>query len=361
MAVAALRRAPQPSGARTQKLEVRVLQFHRIPFDQVDWELLDSYADRIVMQRRGWLEFVQALTGGEIVIAQIEQDHETVGFYSGILFRRCGVPILGSPFRGWTTAYMGFNLQPDIPRVDAVLGLDRFALRELGCLHFEVMDRWLSGDSVAELGIPFRIVRNIGTDLTRSEDELFADMSSACRRAIRKSEKSGITLEQAEAEGFAEEFYPHLQDVFAKQGMRPTFAIERVRQLIKHVHPSGDLLLARVRDPEGRSIATGIYPGFRGFSLFWGNGSLRPYQMHRPNEALHWYAMRYFKQKGIPLHDWGGRATYKAKYGVSTFSVVAFRKARFGAIQYARDLAEKIYYYPRHLRRARYKAAVNAH
>ena len=50
-----------------------------------------------------------------------------------------------------------------------------------------------------------------------------------------------------------------------------------------------------------------------------------------------------------------------AQNGVSTFSVIAFRKSRFGVIQYARDLAEKIYYYPRHLRRARYKAAVNAH
>jgi GNAT acetyltransferase-like protein len=338
-----------------------MLEFHRIPFAQVDWQLLDSYADRVVMQRRGWLEFVQAITGGEIVIAQIEQDGRTAGFYSGILFRRCGVPILGSPFRGWTTAYMGFNLHPDIPRTDALAGLERFAFRQLGCLHYEVIDRWLSADGVAGLGIPCRTIRNFQTDLTRSEDELFADMDSACRRAIRKSEKSGITIEQAAPEGFAEEFYGHLEDVFAKQGMRPTYKVERVRQLIEHVHPSGDLLLGRVRDPEGRSIATGIYPGFRGFSLFWGNGSLRPYQIHRPNEALHWYAMRHFKQRGIPLHDWGGRATYKSKYGVSTFSVVAFRKSRFGLIQYARDLAEKIYYYPRHVRRTRYKAAVNAH
>jgi hypothetical protein len=361
MITAAVCRDSRPRLAPHHKFEVRVLEFHRIPFDQVDWQLLDSYADRVVMQRRGWLEFVQEITGGEIVIAQIELDGQTAGFYSGILFRRCGVPILGSPFRGWTTAYMGFNLHPDVPRTDALRGLDRFALRQLGCLHYEVIDRWLSAEGVAELGIPCRTIRNFQTDLTRSEDELFADMDSACRRAIRKSEKSGITIEQAAPEGFAEEFYLHLQDVFAKQGMRPTYAVERVRQLIKHVHPLGDLLLARVRDPEGRSIATGIYPGFRGFSLFWGNGSLRPYQIHRPNEALHWYAMRYFKRQGIPLHDWGGRATYKSKYGVSTFSVVAFRKSRFSAIQYARDLAEKIYYYPRHVRRARYKAAVNAH
>jgi hypothetical protein len=71
--------------------------------------------------------------------------------------------------------------------------------------------------------------------------------------------------------------------------------------------------------------------------------------------------MRHYKSLGIPLHDWGGRATYKSKYGVETFSVVAFRKSRFSVIQHARDLAEKLYYFPRHLRRNRYKAAVNAH
>ncbi|MEM7024301.1 MAG: GNAT family N-acetyltransferase, partial [Pseudomonadota bacterium] len=331
-----------------------MLTFHRLPLDQVDWDLLDSYDDRVLMQRKGWLEFVQEITGGEIVIAQIEQDGQTAGFYSGIKFRRCGVPILGSPFRGWTSAYMGFNLHPDISRLEAVKALGPFAFRQMGCLHYEVIDRYLSMDLGADIGISYRNIRNYQTDLTQTEDEMFADMSSACRRAIRKSEKSGITIEHAEPEGFAQEFHTHLTDVFAKQGMTPTFGVERVEKLIRHVYPSGDLLLARVRDPDGLSIASGVFPGYKGFGLFWGNGSLRPHQIHRPNEALHWYAMRNFKEQGIPLYDWGGRATYKAKYGVSTFSVIAFRKSRIGASQYARDLAEKIYYYPRHVRRARY-------
>jgi hypothetical protein len=66
-----------------------MLDLHRAPSDRLAWRLLDSDADRIVMQRRGRLEFVQANTGGE-------QDGQTAGFFSGILFRRCGVPILGS-------------------------------------------------------------------------------------------------------------------------------------------------------------------------------------------------------------------------------------------------------------------------
>jgi hypothetical protein len=266
---------------------VRVLSFHRLPLEQVDWQVLDGFGDRLLMQRRGWLEFVRAISGGEIVIAQLEQDGQTAGYFSGILFRRCGMRILGSPFRGWNTAYMGFNLHPDVSRVEALMGLEQFAFRQLGCLHYEVTDRHLSPQESADLGLASRVVHNYRTDLTRSEDELFADMDSACRRAIRKSEKSGITIEHGEPEGFAEEYYSQLLDVFAKQDMKPTYGLDRVKKLIEHIHPSGDLLLARARDPDGRSIATGIYAGFNQFALFWGNGSLRPYQSLRPNEALH--------------------------------------------------------------------------
>jgi hypothetical protein len=127
-----------------------------------------------------------------------------------------------------------------------------------------------------------------------------------------------------------------------------------VQKLIEHVHASGDLLLARVRDPDGRSIATGIFPGFGAFSFFWGNGSLREHQNLRPNEALHWFAMRYWKQRGMRWHDWGGANDYKAKYGVVPFTTVALRKSRYAALQYARDLAERLYYFPRDLRRRRY-------
>jgi hypothetical protein len=151
-----------------------------------------------------------------------------------------------------------------------------------------------------------------------------------------------------------------LLDVFAKQDMKPTYGLDRVKKLIEHVHPSGDLLLARVREPDGHGIATGIYAGFNRFALFWGNGSLRPFQHLRPNEALHWHSMRHFKALGMPSYDWGGRATYKTKYGVEEFSLLALCKSRFGMIRYARDLAEKIYYYPRQLRRMRYKASVGA-
>src|SRR3954470_16607508 len=89
------------------------------------------------------------------------------------------------------------------------------------------------------------------SDLTKSEDELFKGMDSACRRCIRKAEKSGVTIEEARDVEFADEYYAQLKDVFAKQGKVPTYSVERVRTLIKHMLPTGRLLAVRARDPEG--------------------------------------------------------------------------------------------------------------
>lgn len=335
-----------------------MLEVHRPPLDDIDWEALDAFGDRVFSQRRHWLEFIAAFTNGEVVVAQLHKRGEVVGYFSGIRFRRCGIAILGSPFRGWTTPYMGFNLAPDVSRIEALASLESFAFRELDCLHLEVTDRRFTVEDGATRGFAHRLVRTFVTDLSQDEDRLLADMSSACRRAIRKAEKSGVVVEPAAPAGFAEEYHAQLRDVFAKQDLRPTYSHARVQKLIDHVYPSGDLLLARVRDPEGRCIATGIFPGFNAFSFFWGNGSLREHQILRPNEALHWFAMRYWKQRGMRQHDWGGANAYKAKYGVVPYTAVALRRSRYAILQHARDLAERLYYFPRELRRRRYDAKV---
>src|SRR5262249_53572783 len=153
-------------------------------------------------------------------------------------------------------------------------------------------------------------------------------MDSAARRAVRKAEKSGVVVEEADPAGFAADYHLQLADVFAKQGLRPTYDQARVEALIGHVHPSGDLLLLRARDPEGRSIATGIFPGFGRWSHFWGNGSLREFQILRPNEALHWRALRTWKTRGVVEHHWGGGGDYKAKYGGRPVETLHGRLAR---------------------------------
>jgi hypothetical protein len=129
--------------------------------------------------------------------------------------------------------------------------------------------------------------------------------------------------------------------VFAKQSLVPSYDVARVRELIRHVQPSGNLLLLRARDHEGNCIATGIFPALNRAAYFWGGASWREHQNLRPNEPLMWYAMRYWKARGIEWLDLGGGAAYKRKYGTVEVPVPFFRISRFRVISSARRLAKR--------------------
>jgi hypothetical protein len=314
-----------------------------IDSDAVDWTRLDGFADRTVFQTREWLHFVRDTQRAKIVLCELTDGGETVGYFTGLVFSRLGLRILGSSFPGWTTPYMGFNLVPGASRRAALLTIERMAWDTLKCVHMEVSDPFFAPDDGKGLGFTCSSYASYRTDLTQTEDKLFNSMDSACRRCVRKAEKSGVTIEEAHDLAFADEYYAQLKDVFAKQGLVPTYPVERVRALVKNLEPTGRILLLRARDPEGKCIATGIFPGFNKICEFWGNASFRSSQNLRPNEAIHWYVMKYWKSRGIEVYDWGGEGTYKEKYGCVPHHVPWFTKSRFKFISQLRGQAKLMY------------------
>src|SRR4029077_20026021 len=123
----------------------------------------------------------------EPVVARLRNGEQTLGYFVGLIVRKFGLRILGSPFPGWTTSYMGLCLSPGTSRRLAVEALIHFAFQELRCVHLEIMDRNLYLDELSGLGMDHRLVKGFEIDLSQSEDLLFSRMSSACRRCIRKA------------------------------------------------------------------------------------------------------------------------------------------------------------------------------
>jgi hypothetical protein len=323
----------------------RDLTFQRLAWDATDWATPD-YPDRSLFQSKAWLEFLTDVQGAEPVIASLTDGHQELGRFTGLIVRRMGLKFLGSPLPGWTTPYMGFNLNPLVPRNMAAKALVDFAFKELGCIHLELRDRWLTESDVSDLGFARRDDvgyddRTFEIDLTQSEEAIFGQMESACRRCIRQGEKRGVVVEEATDLAFADEFYAQLTDVFVRQGLVPTYNVERVKKLITHLQPSGELLMLRARNAQGLCIATGIYPASGDTAIFWGGASLKEYQTLRPNESLHWYAMRYWKARGIARYDLGGYMDYKVKYGGELISIPGFRRSRYPVIAAARTLAPR--------------------
>jgi len=292
-----------------------MITFERIDINNVPWHELDQYDDRSIFQTYPWIKFVAEAQSAEPLVAVIKENDRILGYFTALIVKKFGIKILGSPFDGWTTTYMGFNLLADTSLHEVLEALPGYAFKELGCRVVQISEPRFSDMDFSKSSYSVINYRNLEIDLTKSEDELFSNMASAKRRGIRKATKSGVIIEHASDIEFADDYYAQLEEVFAKRSLTPTYSKERVVALIKNLLPSGQLLLLRVRDPEGRCIATGIFPAFNDTMLFWGGASWREFQHYRPNEYMFWYAMKYWKDHGIKTFNLGGWADYKKQYG----------------------------------------------
>jgi Acetyltransferase (GNAT) domain len=321
--------------------DMNAMEIELLEPSRLRWNDLDELADRTVFQTREWLDFVADTQSAAPVVAKLLKHGEVAGYFTGLIIQRFGIKILGSPFPGWTTNFMGFNMMPGFSPKEFLGALEELAFRELKCMHVEVCDRNLRVEDGLSCGFSRYEVESYEMNLDQPEDEILAQMSRQCRGNMRKAERCGVQIEEARDLSFAADYYKQLEEVFARQNLVPTYSRQRVEKLIQYLLPTGNLLLLRARDESGNCIATGLWVGMNKFAQFWGNASLKSGQRLRPNEALHWHAIRYWRNRGIKVLNWGG-GRYKRKYGVTLAIDSRFSKSRFRVLQALRNSAQRM-------------------
>jgi CelD/BcsL family acetyltransferase involved in cellulose biosynthesis len=334
-----------------------MLTVERLNLAVFPWEeTLATLADRTIYQSLPWLNFLKATQKGEPVLAALRSGTTTVGYFTGMIVQKFGLRILGSPFPGWSTSYMGLNLRPEVPWSAAVDALQRFAFADLHCSHLEFLDRKLSPNEINERGLAWTPLNGFEVDLSVEEENVFQRMQPSCRQAIRRAIRLGVTVEESRDPDFADEYYAQLKDVFRRQGLVPTYGIERVRELMRHIQPTGKLLLLRARDSAGRSIATGIFLSISPSTMyFWGGASWFSYQSLRPNDLLMWSAMRIGRDRGMRILDLGGAGDYKKKFSGNPISVPWVRVSSRPLVPFLRDVAKRWWTFKRRIQGSRWQ------
>jgi len=318
-----------------------MLAVRQHPLEALEAVLQPFAPERTVAQTAPWLQFLIETQQATPVLLELHTNGTPVGGFVGAVVRKLGFRILGSPFAGWTTAYMGLCLAPSTDRVAALRAVLRHAYHELGVLHVELLDRHLSTAAAQAAGFAFRTLGTYEIDLGLPEDEIFGGMTSACRTCVRKAEKSGVVIEEAaEHDRFTDLYCDMLNDVFRGQGLAPTYNRTRVARLIANLHPAGNLLLLLARNRDGHPIAAGIFPAGFGCMYLWGNASYHAETHVRPNELLHWHALRHWKARGMARYDMGGGGEYKKKYGGKWIEVPWIMAPRYRGLLAARAAAQ---------------------
>ena len=316
-----------------------------------EWEQhTHELPDRTVFQSAAWLSFLVETQRGEPVFAALMDDNAIAGYFCGMIVRKFGIPMLGSPMPGWTTAYMGTNLIDEVPRRLVPHAITSFAFRDIGCVHLEMMDRRLTPDDARQLSFRTRLFNGFEIDLTQSEPVLLANMEGSCRRNIRKAVRCGLRIRECNDESFVDHYYAQLEDVFAKDGLVPTYGKKRVRALMHHLVPEGKVLPLQAIDPEGNCIASMVTVASNETAFLWGSTSWRRFQHLRPNELLMWSSIQHWKSRGVKKLDMGGGGEYKRKYGGYEISVPWLRASKYAGLESLRTTAAQAVRFQQRLR-----------
>ncbi len=182
----------------------------------------------------------------------------------------------------------------------------------------------------------------ITIDLTRSEEDLLAQMSGNTRRKVRTGEKKGVTIRAGTTADL-----DVLYDLYHTTGQRDAFLIRPLayyRQAWQAFMQAG-LAHALIAEYEGQPIAHVILFHFGRKCWYFYGASSNDERQRMPNYALQWEAMKWARAQGYALYDmWGAPDVFDESdplWGVYEFKR-GFRGTvtrHIGAWDYAPSLA----------------------
>lgn len=325
-------------------------QFETIEYRSLNEQEFNSLPNKIVNTTKSWIDFIIEDSNASPIIVRITSKGEFVGYFSCLKIKKAGVNIIGSPFSGWSTTYMGLDLIDNSLKVKILPSLVDYLQKTHKCTYLQIIERDITMEEAEELckeyGYQVKPVETLDLGIGCTDEELYKHMKTDCRNFIKQFERRGATLEIAKPnDAFAEEYYEQLLDVFAKQNLVPTYTVDKVKCLLKHLGKANKVLCLRVKNPEGKSIATSIFPGYNKKCFFWGGASLCQYQQYRPNEYMVYTAMKYWRDRGCVDFDMVGNRAYKKKFGSWEVAYPCIVVSKYKILYTLKEWAAKLYYF----------------
>ena len=278
-------------------------------FDLKSKGLKFAYVDK------SWLDFIISEVGGEFLGLCIKHRNGELHYFIGIAFKKYGVRIIGSPFPGWGTSYMGI-VGNGVISGELISSLLGYLFNKFPMSYVEIISK-LEVSRTAEIkGYEISQVDSLIIDLNKGIDNLYKNLKGDCRTFLRQFEsKGGIISEERADLNFVNLFYKQLSQVFERQSMVPTHSYARIKNMLSYISTSEiDLLCLQAKDNDSKSIASAIFFGLNGTCFYWAGASTTDGQQFRPNESMIWYAIKHFEEKGYKSFDLMGERDYKLKF-----------------------------------------------
>ena len=140
-------------------------------------------------------------------------------------------------------------------------------------------------------------------DLTAGEEKLFSSFDSSVRRAIRKAEKSGVTVEILQTVEAIKIFFGLQCQTRKKHGLPPQ-PLKFFLNIHRHIlsQNMGMVVLAR---HQGRPVAASVYFYFGGRAVYKFGASDETFQELRGSNLVMWTAIKEILRRGVQHLDLG--------------------------------------------------------
>ncbi len=139
--------------------------------------------------------------------------------------------------------------------------------------------------------------------LNISEDDLFRNFNSSNRRAIRRSQKAEVTIQNNDSMSALREFY-RLQSLTRRRHGLPPQPFRFFKRLHRNflAGNGGNLFIAKSK---GRAIAGAVFLKHNCEVVFKYGASDKKFQNLRANNLLMWEAIKYFRNSKMEKLDFG--------------------------------------------------------
>lgn len=166
------------------------------------------------------------------------------------------------------------------------------------------------------------------SDLTKSEEELFSQLSKSIRNHVNRSKRENVQFrvycDEASINAVMDDFAAMYHEMFVEKGMKDIFLnVNNLRAYAKQ-----DALLVTSVEIGGQITGFNAYVidktharCLNGCSLFRNVDKETQNAIGRADEYLHWRDMLLCKNMGITEYDWGGLVSFENPNGIDQFKM----------------------------------------
>lgn len=324
-----------------------MINFECIDINNINEDEFNDFDDKLIFQTKEWISFILKTQKAKPIILRITDEKGFIGYFTGFLFKKFGIKIIGSPFRGWTTLYMGINLRNEskYDKAEITKYIWKFLKKKFHCAYFEMIDPSITKDMAERQKLRFDYQGTYVKDLHGTEEELLSSFNKHCKKHIKSFEKKGVKVIFAEPnKEFAKLYYSQLEKVFGYQKLTPSYDIKRVECLLEALKDKQMVICLKAISPEGECVGTTISFGYNGRCYTWGSTNIRGGTGYQQSEGLRWNVMKYWHNKGYYDYDFVGIRENKLHFNPTELQVPRIIFTSFIPLLWCRNLAQKLYW-----------------